>query len=155
MPSDRGLSMTSKTVAHLMANLGITKSHSRPYTSMDNPFSESKFRTMKYRPEFPDRFGCVQDARAFGQTFFHSYNFDHGHGGIGHLTPAGVDHGLAETITTIRAAVLAQACAPSVSSEENPGPLPYRRRCGSTRRKRAATQRKIYRKCEPAVPRCR
>ncbi len=109
--ADRGPSMTSKTVAHLMADLGITKSHSRPYTSTDNPFSESQFRTMKYRPEFPDRFGCVQDARAFGRTFFHWHNFDHRHSGIGHLTPAAVHHGLAKTITNNRAAVLELAYA--------------------------------------------
>jgi putative transposase len=109
--ADRGPSMTSKTVAHLMADLGITKSHSRPYTSTDNPFSESQFRTMKYRPEFPHRFGCVQDARTFGQTFFHWYNFDHRHSGIGYLTPAAVHHGLAESITTTRAAALEQAYA--------------------------------------------
>ncbi len=107
--ADRGPSMTSKTVAHLMADLGITKSHSRPYTSTDNPFSESQFRTMKYRPEFPDRFGCVQDARGFGQTFFNWYNFDHRHSGIGYLTPAAVHHGLAESITTSRAAALKRA----------------------------------------------
>lgn len=109
--ADRGPSMTSKTVAHLMADLGITKSHSRPYTSTDNPFSESQFRTMKYRPEFPDRFGCVHDARAFGQTFFNWYNFDHHHSGIGYLTPAAVHHGLAETITNTRAAALRLAYA--------------------------------------------
>ena len=109
--ADRGPSMTSKTIAHLMADLGITKSHSRPYTSTDNPFSESQFRTMKYRQEFPGRFGCVQDARTFGQTFFHWYNFDHRHSGIGYLTPAAVHHGLAETITTTRAAALERAYA--------------------------------------------
>ena len=109
--ADRGPSMTSKTVAHLMADLGITKTHSRPYTSTDNPFSESQFRTMKYRPEFPDRFGCVQDARAFGQTFFNWYNFDHHHSGIGYLTPAAVHHGQAETITNTRAAALRLAYA--------------------------------------------
>jgi putative transposase len=109
--ADRGPSMTSKTVAHLMADLGITKSHSRPYTSTDNPFSESHFRTMKYRPEFPDRFGCIQDARAFGRTFFHWNNFDHRHSGIGYLTPAAVHHGMAESITTTRAAALELAFA--------------------------------------------
>lgn len=109
--ADRGPSMTSKTVAHLMADLGITKSHSRPYTSTDNPYSESQFRTMKYRPKFPERFGCVQDARAFGQTFFRWYNFEHRHGGIGYLTPAAVHHGLADSITTSRATVLEQAYA--------------------------------------------
>lgn len=107
--ADRGPSMTSKTVAHLMADLGVTKSHSRPYTSNDNPFSESQFRTMKYRPAFPDRFGCVQDARIFGHDFFHWYNFEHRHSGIGYLTPAAVHHGLAESITAKRNLALQQA----------------------------------------------
>jgi putative transposase len=107
--ADRGPSMTSKTVAHLMADLGITKSHSRPYTSTDNPFSESQFRTMKYRPGFPDRFGSVQDATAFGQTFFHWYNFDHHHSGIGYLTPAAVHHGLTDTINDHRRLALQRA----------------------------------------------
>jgi len=109
--ADRGPSMTSKTVAHLMADLGITKSHSRPYTSTDNPFSESQFRTMKYRPEFPRRFGSIQDARAFGKPFFHWYNFDHRHSGIGYLTPAAVHHGFAESITSTRATALEEAYA--------------------------------------------
>ena len=122
--ADRGPSMTSKTVAHLMADLGITKSHSRPYTSTDNPFSESHFRTMKYRPEFPDRFGCIQDARAFGRTFFHWNNFDHRHSGIGYLTPAAVHHGLAESITTTRAAALEQAFAANPERFVNGKPRP-------------------------------
>ena len=67
--ADRGRVMTSKPVAFLMADLGVTKSHSRPYVSDDNPYSESQFRTLKYRPEFPDRFGCIQDSRAFCQQF--------------------------------------------------------------------------------------
>ncbi len=107
--ADRGPSMTSKTVAHLMADLGVTKSHSRPYTSNDNPFSESQFRTMKYRPAFPGEFGCVQDARVFGHDFFHWYNFEHRHSGIGYLTPAAVHHGLAEVITAKRNHALQQA----------------------------------------------
>ena len=122
--ADRGPSMTSKTVAHLMADLGITKSHSRPYTSTDNPFSESQFRTMKYRPEFPHRFGCVQDARGFGQTFFHWYNFDHRHSGIGYLTPAAVHHGLADSITTTRTAALEQAFAANPERFVNGKPRP-------------------------------
>jgi putative transposase len=109
--ADRGPSMTSKTVAHLLADLGVTKSHSRPYTSNDNPFSESQFRTMKYRPEFPGSFGCVQDARAFGNEFFHWCNFEHRHGGIGYLTPAAVHHGLAESITASRSLALQRAYA--------------------------------------------
>src|SRR6202008_3635147 len=71
--ADRGTSMRSKPVALLLADLGVTKTHSRPHVSDDNPFSESQFRTLKYRPEFPDRFGCIQDSRAFCQSFFRWY----------------------------------------------------------------------------------
>ena len=86
--ADRGSAMRSKPVALLLADLGVTKTHSRPYTSNDNPYSESQFRTMKYRPEFPDRFGCIQDSRAFCQTFFPWYNDEHRHSGIGMMSPA-------------------------------------------------------------------
>ena len=96
--ADRGRVMKSKPVAFLMADLGVTKSHSRPYVSDDNPYSESQFRTMKYRPEFPDRFGCIQDSRAFCQQFFQWYNQEHRHSGIGLLTPAMVHFGEAQTI---------------------------------------------------------
>jgi putative transposase len=91
--ADRGSSMTSKQVAHLLADLGITKSHSRPQTSNDNPYSESQFKTMKYRPEFPQRFGCAQDARSFSQEFFGWYNTEHRHSGISFLTPEWVHYG--------------------------------------------------------------
>ena len=93
--ADRGPSMRSKPVAFLLADLSVTKTHSRPYTSDDNPYSESQFRTLKYRPEFPDRFGCIQDSRAFCHTFFPWYNDDHRHSGIGMMTPAMVHYGLA------------------------------------------------------------
>jgi putative transposase len=93
--ADRGSSMTSKPVAFLMADLGITKTHSRPHVSDDNPFSESHFRTLKYRPGFPERFGSLQDARAFSQEFFAWYNEEHRHSGIGLLPPAVLHHGLA------------------------------------------------------------
>src|ERR1017187_2425206 len=96
--ADRGRAMKSKPVAFLMADLGVTKSHSRPYVSDDNPYSESQFRTMKYRPEFPDRFGCIQDSRAFCQPFFVWYNDDHRHSGIGMMTPAMVHYGQAPLI---------------------------------------------------------
>jgi hypothetical protein len=86
--ADRGSSMTSKPVAFLMADLGVTKTHSRPYVSDDNPYSESQFRTMKCRPEFPDRFGSIQDARCFCQQFFAWYNEEHRHSGLELLTPA-------------------------------------------------------------------
>jgi putative transposase len=104
--ADRGTSMTSKPVAFLLADLGVTKTHSRPHVSNDNPYSESQFRTLKYRPEFPDRFGCLQDSRAFCQGFFRWYNQEHRHSGLGLLTPAMVHHGQAESILRQRQAVL-------------------------------------------------
>ena len=104
--ADRGSSMTSKAVAFLMADLGVTKSHSRPYVSDDNPYSESQFRTMKYRPEFPDRFGSIEDSRAFCQIFFAWYNDEHRHSGLGLLTPAMVHHGQAPLILAQRQEVL-------------------------------------------------
>ena len=104
--ADRGTSMRSKPVALLLADLGVTKTHSRPHVSDDNPFSESQFRTMKYRPEFPDRFGCIQDSRAFCQSFFQWYNQEHRHSGVGLLTPAAVHYGQAENILRQRQDVL-------------------------------------------------
>jgi putative transposase len=104
--ADRGSSMTSKPVAFLLADLSVTKSHSRPYVSDDNPYSESHFRTLKYRPDFPDRFGCIQDSRAFCQKFFTWYNEEHRHSGIELLTPAMVHHGQAPTVIEHRQAVL-------------------------------------------------
>src|ERR1700675_3468161 len=104
--ADRGTSMSSKPVAFLLADLGVTKTHSRPHVSDDNPYSESQFRTMKYRPEFPDRFGCIQDSRAFCQPFFAWYNDDHRHSGIGMMTPAMVHYGHAPLIREKRQTVL-------------------------------------------------
>ena len=104
--ADRGSSMTSKPVALLLADLGVTRSHSRPHVSNDNPYSESQFKTLKHHPTFPDRFGCIQDARAFLKRFFGWYNLEHRHSGIALLTPADVHHGRAGQITTARAAVL-------------------------------------------------
>lgn len=104
--ADRGSSMTSKPVAFLMADLGVTKTHSRPYVSDDNPYSESQFRTMKYRPDFPDRFGSIQHSRVHSQVFFSWYNDDHRHSGIGMLTPAMVHYGQAEQIFQKRQFVL-------------------------------------------------
>jgi putative transposase len=86
--ADRGSSMRSKPVAFLLADLGVTKTHSRPYTSTDNPYSEAQFRTLKYQPDFPERFGSLEDARSFLQTFFAWYNHEHRHSGIGLVTPA-------------------------------------------------------------------
>jgi putative transposase len=107
--SDRGPSMTSKNVAFLLADLGITKSLSRPYVSNDNPYSESHFKTLKYRPEFPERFGCIQDARLFCQSFIKWYNTEHYHSGIGFLTPEDVHYERTEGIIKNRQAVLKDA----------------------------------------------
>jgi putative transposase len=104
--ADRGTSMTSKPVAMLLADLGVTRSHSRPHVPDDNPYSESQFKTLKHHPSFPDRFGCIQDARAFCQGFFGWYNHEHRHSGIALLTPADVHHGRASQVITARAAVL-------------------------------------------------
>jgi len=104
--ADRGSSMRSKPVALLLADLGVTKTHSRPYTSNDNPYSESQFRTMKYRPDFPDRFGSIQDSRAFCLSFFPWYNDEHRHSGIGMMTPAMVHYGSAPVIRANRQLVL-------------------------------------------------
>jgi len=104
--ADRGSSMTSKTVAFLLSDLGITKSHSRPHVSNDNPYSEAHFKTMKYRPAFPERFGSIEDARSFCQDFFLWYNKEHHHSGISFLTPEDVHYGRAEQIIKERQAVL-------------------------------------------------
>ena len=104
--ADRGKVMRSKPVAFLMADLGIAKTHSRPYVSNDNPYSESQFRTLKYRPGFPDRFGCIQDCRAFCQQFFTWYNGRHCHSGIALLTPAIVHFGQAPAVLVQRQLVL-------------------------------------------------
>jgi len=107
--SDRGPSMSSKPVALLLADLGVTKTHSRPHVSNDNPYSESQFKTLKYRPDFPERFGSMEDARGFCQTFFPWYNTEHHHSGISFLTPEQVHYGLAKQIVKEREAVLKRA----------------------------------------------
>jgi putative transposase len=109
--ADNGSSMASKPVAFLLADLGVTKSHSRPHTSNDNPYSESHFRTLKYRPDFPDTFGCIADARTFCQQFIAWYNTEHYHSGIAWLHPVDVHYGRAETVRADRADVLNAAYA--------------------------------------------
>src|SRR5881394_1391376 len=109
--ADRGSSMTSKPVAFLLADLGVTKTHSRPHVSNDNPYSEAQFKTLKYRPGFPDRFGSIQDARAFCQQFFSWYNAEHRHSGIGLLAPEVVHYGQAQDTYDARTQVLATAYA--------------------------------------------
>lgn len=107
--ADRGSSMTSKSVAFLMADLGVTKSHSRPYISNDNPYSEAQFKTLKYRPDYPSRFGCLADARAWSKFFFGWYNQKHHHSGLALLTPAVVHYHRSETMLQKRQEVLQAA----------------------------------------------
>jgi transposase InsO family protein len=104
--ADRGTSMTSKTVAGLLADLEVTRSHSRPRVSNDNPYSESLFKTLKYGPEFPERFGSLSEAREFMASFAQWYNHEHRHTGIGLHTPADVHYGLAAGKAADRRAVL-------------------------------------------------
>lgn len=125
--ADRGTSMTSKKVADLLADLGVTKSHSRPHVSNDNPYSEAGFKTLKYHPSFPDRFGCIADARAFCEDFFTWYNHQHHHTGIGLHTPAAMHYGLAEAERVQRQIVLdtAHAAHPErFSTRPKPPELP-------------------------------
>ena len=126
--ADRGPSMTSKMVTLLLSDLGVLKSHSRPYTSNDNPFSESQFRTLKYRPDFPERFGSLADARAFCRTFFAWYNQQHCHSGIGLLTPEVVHYGLAQNVIEQRKKSLKVAYAKHperfVQGQPHPPSLP-------------------------------
>lgn len=109
--ADRGSAMTSKLVAHLLADLGVTKTHSRPHVSDDNPYSESNFKTLKYRPTFPDRFGSIEDARAHIAAFVTWYNQEHHHSGIAWLTPEVVHFGRTAEVLEARQAVLQAAAA--------------------------------------------
>lgn len=107
--ADRGSSMTSRSVANLLADLGVTKTHSRPSVSDDNPYSESHFKTLKYRPGFPERFGCIEDARVHIAAFVAWYNQEHYHSGINLLTPHDLHYGLAQARLDARDAVLQAA----------------------------------------------
>jgi putative transposase len=107
--ADRGSSMTSKPVALLLVDLGVTKTHSRPHVSNDNPYSEAQFKTLKYHPDYPTRFGCQQDARAWAHTFFDWYNREHHHTGLALLTPADVHFNRAQVVIQKRQAVLQAA----------------------------------------------
>ena len=122
--ADRGPSMTAKATAFLLADLGVTKSHSRPYTSNDNPFSESHFKTLKYQPQFPKRFGCIQDAKTFCRHFFTWYNRDHHHLGIGLMTPDQVHYGQADQIYAARQTILDQAFQKNPARFVNRPPQP-------------------------------
>lgn len=109
--ADRGSSMTSKPVTFLLADLGVVQSHSRPHVSDDNPYSESQFKTLKYRPDFPGRFDSIEAARVHCQRFFGWYNDEHRHSSLGLHTPADVHYGTAEAVRDKRAGVLADAFA--------------------------------------------
>lgn len=126
--ADRGSAMTSKCVAHLLADLGVTKTHSRPHVSNDNPFSEAQFKTAKYHPSTPERFGSVEDARAWARSLFEWYNTEHHHSGIGLLTPAVVHAGRAEEVVAARQEVLRGAYERHperfVRGVPRPAPLP-------------------------------
>jgi putative transposase len=122
--ADRGTSMASKPVALLLADLGVTKSHSRPHCSNDNPYSEAQFKTLKYRPEFPGRFGSIEDGRAFCRRFFQWYNHEHRHSGIGFHTPADVHFGHAGLAQLERTRVLQAAYAAHPERFVRQAPVP-------------------------------
>jgi transposase InsO family protein len=107
--ADRGGPMKAKATAQLLADLGVTKSHSRPHVSNDNPFSESHFKTLKYQPQFPQSFGCREDAVQFCRSFFGWYNHDHHHVGLGLMTPDQVHYGQADDVHAARQSTLDQA----------------------------------------------
>ena len=100
--ADRGSPMKAKATVFLLADLGVTRSHNRPHTSNDNPFSESHFKTLKYQPRFPKRFGCIEDAKTFCRRFFDWYNQDHHHSGIGLMTPDQVHYGQSNAVHAVR-----------------------------------------------------
>lgn len=126
--ADRGPSMTSKSLALLLADLGVRKSHSRPYTSNDNPYSEAQFKTLKYHSSFPERFGSLQDARRFCRCFFDWYNREHRHSSLSLLTPGDVHYGRGQLVLSQRRAALAAAFAEHPARfkgrRPSPGALP-------------------------------
>jgi putative transposase len=122
--ADRGSSMTSNPVVELLAFLGIGRTHSRPHVSNDNPFSEAQFKTLKYCPAFPERFGCIEDARVFCERFFAYYNHEHRHSGIGYHTPASVHYGTAAEVRAKRTETLDAAYAASPARFRHRRPHP-------------------------------
>jgi putative transposase len=122
--ADRGSSMRSKPVADLLLDLQVAKTHNRPHVSDDNPYSEAQFKTLKYRPDFPDRFGCIEDARAHCQQFFQWYNTAHRHAGIALMTPHTVHHGHAVGLTQRRAVTLNAAFAANPNRFKHVAPMP-------------------------------
>ena len=123
--ADRGAAMRSKPVAALLVDLDITKSHSRPHVSDDNPYSESQFKTMKYRPDFPKRFGCIEDARLHCQEFFAWYNNEHRHSGIGYMTPQAVHYGHAQALREVRQVALDAAFLATPNRFKGRRPAPF------------------------------
>ena len=124
--ADNGTSMTSKPVAQLPVDLGVTRSHSRPHVSNDNPYSEAQFKTLEYAPAFPGRFGSLPDARGFCDQFFAYYNYEHRHSGIGLHTPASVHHGTAPQIRAQRARTLDAAYTANPARFRHRRPQPPR-----------------------------
>ncbi|GLR66985.1 transposase [Acidocella aquatica] len=122
--ADRGSPMKAKATALLLADLGVTKSHSRPHTSNDNPFSEAHFKTLKYQPQFPKRFGCIEDAQTFCRGFFDWYNNDYHHAGIGLMTPNQIHYGQADQVYAARQITLNHAFSKNPERFVNKSPKP-------------------------------
>jgi putative transposase len=122
--ADRGGPMKAKATALLLADLGVTRSHNRPHTSNDNPFSESHFKTLKYQPRFPQRFGCIEDAKSFCRGFFDWYNQDHHHAGIGLMTPDQVHYGQTDAVHAARQHALDNAFRINPERFVNKQPVP-------------------------------
>jgi putative transposase len=122
--ADRGGPMKAKATAFLLADLGVTGSHNRPHTSNDNPFSESHFKTLKYQPRFPKRFGCIEDARSFCRAFFIWYNQEHHHAGIGLMTPDQVHYGQIDAVHAARQVTLDHAFRENPERFVNKAPTP-------------------------------
>src|SRR5450755_885656 len=122
--ADRGSAMRSKPVAFLLADLGLTRTHNRPYTSSDNPYSEAHFKTLKYRPGFPDRFQNIEQARDFCRTFFEHYNNHHRHSGIALMPPTAVHHCHATQLHAHRELVLDAAYAANPERFVRKAPAP-------------------------------
>ena len=116
--------MKSKGVAHLLVDLGVTKTHSRPHVSNDNPYSEAQFKTLKYCPKFPSRFGSIEDARVFCQDFFRYYNKNHHHSGIGLVTPEQLHYGMAQDVYDQRCIILENAFEKNPERFRGKKPLP-------------------------------
>jgi len=122
--ADRGGPMKAKATALLLADLGVSRSHNRPHTSNDNPFSESHFKTLKYQPRFPKRFGCIEDAKSFCRGFFDWYNKDHHHAGIGLMTPDQVHYGQTDAVHAARQDTLDRAFRDTPQRFVNKSPIP-------------------------------